>query len=79
MGYLPGVYLEAIQRKPVPPKEIEDGGRVNTMSSLAAGSNNSQEGSRANSMKVEAQSLPKVEGKAGDISAESFQKSAFYS
>ena len=77
MGYLPGVYLEAIQRKPIPPKEIEDGGRVNTMSSLAGGSS-SNEGSRANSMKVEAKAPPKVEGKAGDISAESFQKSQFY-
>ena len=84
VGYLPGVYLEAIQRKPIPPKEIEDGGRVNTMSSIAdgvggGGSSSSKEASRANSMKVEAQPRPRVEGKAGDISAESFQKSAFYS
>ena len=77
VGYLPGVYLEAVQRRPVPPKEIEDGSRVNTMSSLAGGSGS--EGSRANSMKVEAKSGPKVEGKMGDISAESFQKSQFYS
>ncbi len=75
VGYLPGVYLEGIQRKPQP-REIEDRGRVNTMSSLANGS----EGSRANSLKVEAKSRgPIVGGKAGDISAESFQKSQFNS
>ena len=74
VGYLPGVYLEGIQRKPQP-REIEDGGRVNTMSSLANGS----EGSRANSLKVEGvKSRPVVEGKVGDISVESFQKSQFY-
>ncbi|KAK4698119.1 peroxin-13, partial [Lecanoromycetidae sp. Uapishka_2] len=74
VGYLPGVYLEGIQRKQQA-KEIEDEGRVNTMSSLANGS----EGSRANSLKVEAKSRgPAVEGKVGDISAESFQKSQFY-
>jgi len=76
VGYLPGVYLEGIQRKPQP-KEIEDGARVNTMSSLANGS----EGSRANSLKGKAAKTrgPVVEGKVGDISAESFQKSQFYS
>lgn len=75
VGYLPGVYLDGIQRKQQP-KEIEDGGRVNTMSSLANGS----DGSRANSLKVEAKSRgPVVDGRVGDISAESFQKSQFYS
>lgn len=76
VGYLPGVYLEGIQRKPVQPKEIEDGGRVNTLTSLVGGSGS--EGSRANSLKVEARAGPKIEGKVGDISAESFQKSQFY-
>lgn len=75
VGYLPGLYLEGIQRKPQP--QIDDGGRVNTMSSLAAGG--SGEGSRSNSLKVEANKGPKVEGKAADISAESFQRSQFYS
>ncbi|KAL9138140.1 MAG: hypothetical protein Q9175_000657 [Cornicularia normoerica] len=73
VGYLPGLYLEGIQRKQQP--QIDDGGRVNTMSSLAAGG--SGEGSRSNSLKVEANG-PRVEGKAADISAESFQKSQFY-
>lgn len=76
IGYLPGVYLEGIQRKPVQPKEIEDGGRVNTMTSITGGSGS--DGSRANSLKVEARAGPKIEGKVGDISAESFQKSQFY-
>lgn len=75
VGYLPGVYLEGIQRKQ--PKEIEDWDRVQTMSSLAAGG--SGEGSRANSLKVEAKKAPAVQGKVGDISAESFQRSQFYS
>lgn len=76
VGYLPGLYLEGIQRKQQPP-QIDDGGRVNTMSSLAAGG--SGEGSRSNSLKVEAEAKgPKVEGKAADISAESFQRSQFY-
>ena len=74
VGYLPGLYLEGIQRKQQP--QIDDGGRVNTMSSLAAGG--SVEGSRSNSLKVEAKG-PRVEGKATDISAESFQRSQFYS
>ena len=80
IGYLPGVYLEGIQRKPVPPKEIEDGGRVNTLSSVigGGGSEGGSEGSRSNSLKVEAKTAPMVEGKVGDISVESFQKSQFY-
>lgn len=77
VGYLPGVYLENIQRRPIPPKEIEDGGRINTMTSLAGGNGSGSEGSRANSLKVEKVGS-KVEGKVGDISAESFQKSQFY-
>ena len=73
VGYLPGLYLQGIPRKQQP--QIDDGGRVNTMSSLAAGG--SGEGSRSNSLKVEAKG-PGIEGKAADISAESFQRSQFY-
>ncbi|KAF6240148.1 hypothetical protein HO173_001758 [Letharia columbiana] len=73
VGYLPGLYLEGIQRKQQP--QIDNGGRVNTMSSLAAAG--SGEESRSNSLKVEAKG-PKVESKAADISAESFQRSQFY-
>ncbi|KAF9735970.1 hypothetical protein PMIN06_002512 [Paraphaeosphaeria minitans] len=70
MGYLPGVYLETIQRRQ--PAQITAG---------------SQPGSRAQTMTSSAASLaqksvvpmPKVEGKAGDMGVESFQKGAFYS
>lgn len=78
VGYLPGLYLEGIPRKQQP--QIDGGGRVNTMSSLAAGGSG-EEGSRNNSLKAveaRAKAPPKVEGKAADISAESFQRSQFY-
>ena len=71
VGYLPGLYLEGIQRRKNQP-QIEEAGRAQTMSSLAG------DGSRANSMTVEAKPGPRVDGKVGDISAESFQKSQFY-
>ena len=75
VGYLPSPYLETIQRKP---KEIAGG---------------SQHGSRAHTMTTDGGSgvgwtpslkttmveAPNVDGKVGDISAESFQKSQFYS
>lgn len=88
MGYLPDVYLETVKRKlaaqPQRQGQIEDGARINTMTTLAGGGA-SGEGSRANSLvkeKVGGKGLegPGVEGlgKVGDISAESFQKSQFY-
>lgn len=86
VGYLPDVYLETVKRKPVQPQaQIEDGARVNTMTTLAGGAS-SGEGSRSNSLMKEKVAAkgggggPGVEGlgKVGDISAESFQKSQFY-
>ena len=69
MGYLPGVYLESIQRKQ--PREIEEG-RAMTMSDA--------NGSRTSSLKVEAgKGPPAVSGKPGDLSVEGFQKSQFFS
>lgn len=84
VGYLPDVYLETVKRKLAqqPQAQIEDGARINTMTTLAGGA--SGEGSRTNSLKekvaVKGDGAPKVEGlgKVGDISAESFQKSQFY-
>jgi len=65
MGYLPGVYLEAVARKPAQP--------------VAAIKSASQSGSRANSLTSDSAKAPAVPGKAGDISVESFQKGQFYS
>lgn len=75
MGYLPGVYLETIQRRQ--PAQItsgsQPGSRAQTMTSSA-------EASRTASLTAKsAAALPKVEGKAGDMGVESFQKGAFYS
>jgi peroxin-13 len=69
VGYLPGPYLETIQRKPQQ-QAITSGSEAN---------------SRANSMQasvskdITADEKPELKGKMGDISPESFQKGAFYS
>lgn len=80
MGYLPGIYLETIQRRQ--PAQITNGSqpaspagsRAQTMTSSSAASRTATmtEGKAA-------APAPKVEGKAGDIGVESFQKGAFYS
>ena len=49
VGYLPGVYLKAFVKKPV--EQIEGHSRVNTLSSVLGGQDES-ESSRANSLKV---------------------------
>ena len=75
-GYLPGVYLETIPRRP---KEIMaagsgEGSRAHTMSSEGGTS-------RADSIKAQEPGKdprPLVRAKVGDITAESFQKSQFY-
>lgn len=81
MGYLPGVYLEVIQRRQ--PAQITSG----SQSASPAGSraqtmtSSSLTASRSATMtenKVP-EKAPKVESKAGDIGVESFQKGAFYS
>lgn len=71
VGYLPGPYLETIQRKPQQQaltSGSEAGSRSNTMQSQTHVAN-----------EVAAGQKPELKGKMGDISAESFQKSAFYS
>ncbi|CAI6271686.1 unnamed protein product [Periconia digitata] len=84
MGYLPGVYLEVIQRRQ-PPAQITAtsqpgsptvGSRAHTMTSSSAA------GSRTATMTEQgkvAEKVPLVAGKAGDLGVESFQKGAFYS
>jgi len=64
MGYLPGVYLEVARRPGQPLAEIKSA---------------SQSGSRTNSLTSQSMKGPAIEGKPGDMSAESFQKSQFYS
>jgi peroxin-13 len=81
MGYLPGIYLETIQRKT--PAQITSG----SQSGSPAGSRtqtmtNSSAASRTATMtgvKVPEKVGPKVESKVGDMGVESFQKGAFYS
>lgn len=78
MGYLPGIYLETIQRKQ--PAQITSGSssgspagsRTQTMTS------NSSRTATLTEAKV-SEKAPKVESKAGDIGVDSFQKGAFYS
>ncbi|MCJ1284926.1 Peroxisomal membrane protein PAS20 [Xylographa opegraphella] len=71
IGYLPSPYLEVIQRRP---KEIgagsPSGSRAQTMTTEG-------ENSRQGSMKVGIQ-RPQVERKPGELSAEGFMKSQFY-
>ena len=55
VGYLPGVYLKPVVKKPV--EEIEYG-RVNTLSSVIGGKDS--ESSRENSLKMEAKEKEKV-------------------
>lgn len=68
MGYLPGVYLEVIQRRQ--PAQITSGSQAGSLP-----------GSRTATLTEDkVQALPpKVEGKMGDIGVESFQKGAYYS
>lgn len=89
IGYLPSPYLEPIQRRaqaqitaggsasqPVSPV----GSRAQTMTNTV-----SAPGSRTQTMMTEKEKVlagkapPKIEGKPGDISVESFQKGQFYS
>jgi peroxin-13 len=78
MGYLPGVYLETIQRKPAQiTAGSPSGSRAQTMTSSALGS---ATGSRTATMTAQPSTkVPQVDGKAGDMGVESFQKGAFYS
>lgn len=98
-GYLPGVYLEEIQRKP---REIGNGSASASASAAGSGVNSprlqTMTDSRENSLKGQFAAASAValkkdginnnsnkkapvlpEGKPGDISVESFQKSQFYS
>ena len=71
VGYLPSPYLESIVKKDAPPlpsqKQLENGGGP------------SKPASRAGTMTSATVKPDMAEGKAGDISMESFQKSVFNS
>lgn len=81
MGYLPGVYLEIIQRRQ--PAQITSGSqagsapgsRTQTMTSSSAASRTATLTEKT----AVTEKAPKVESKAGDMGVESFQKGAFYS
>lgn len=79
MGYLPGVYLEVIQRRQ--PAQITSGSQAGSPTGSRAQTMTTSSGSRTATMtETKAQDKPpKVEGKAGDMGVESFQKGAFYS
>lgn len=84
MGYLPGVYLEIVQRRPQITEKGES--RASTMSGTGS---SGPEGSRANSLKVEGAKVPLpvpvgkkgavVDGKGEALGVESFQRGGFYS
>lgn len=67
VGYLPGPYLETIQRKPAQ-QAITSGSEKNSRA-------NTMQGITAPDLQKE---KPEIKGKMGDISPESFQKSTFY-
>jgi peroxin-13 len=81
MGYLPGVYLEIIQRRQ--PAQITSGSQAGSLPGSRAQTmtNSSAATSRAATMTGTkgVDVPPKVEGKMGDIGVDSFQKGAFYS
>jgi peroxin-13 len=70
VGYLPGPYLETIQRKPQQ--------QAITSGSEASSRSNTMQAQVTGEVSAAAQK-PELKGKMGDISPESFQKSAFYS
>ncbi len=76
VGYLPGPYLETIQRRPAQ-QAITAGSEPATRTSTMKGAANERTQSLSSISKSD--SPPELKGKMGDISPESFQKSTFYS
>lgn len=70
MGYLPSPYLETIQRK-----MLQQGGGSTPSSRTGTMTAGAEE--KAKGLTPQQESKPAVQGKLGDISPESFQKSAF--
>lgn len=76
VGYLPGPYLETIQRRPAQ-QAITGGSEPATRTSTMKGDEGRTQSLSA--ISKSADSPPELKGKMGDISPESFQKSTFYS
>lgn len=66
VGYLPGPYLETIQRRPTP-------------QAITSGSDGVQQQATQATANDGEKKKPEIKGKMGDIAPESFQKGAFYS
>lgn len=89
-GYLPAPYLETIQRRPQQAQITSgsqagspNGSRAQTMTSTSAGDPNSRSNTMLDKEKELVKAAPKqppqIEGKMGDLSLDSFQKSQFHS
>ncbi|KAF2468042.1 uncharacterized protein BDR25DRAFT_265591 [Lindgomyces ingoldianus] len=79
MGYLPSPYLELIQRRQQ--AQITSGSQAGSAAGSRTQTMTSASGSRTATL-TDAhvpEKAPKIEGKAGDIGVESFQKGQFYS
>ncbi|KAJ6103382.1 peroxisomal docking factor component Pex13-Penicillium chrysogenum [Penicillium sp. IBT 16267x] len=72
VGYLPGPYLETIQRRP-------SQAAITSGSEMATLTNPDRTQSLSALSKLSGDQPPELKGKMGDISPESFQKSTFYS
>ncbi|KAJ5472241.1 peroxisomal docking factor component [Penicillium desertorum] len=74
VGYLPGPYLETIQRRPNQ-QAITAGSEPTTRTSTMKGDSVAE----GRSQSLSSLGKPEINSKIGDISPESFQKSTFYS
>lgn len=77
VGYLPGPYLETIQRRPQ--QAITTGSEPASRTNTMKGATNDRTQSLSSLSKPAGDQPPELKGKMGDISPESFQKSTFYS
>lgn len=79
-GYLPSPYLQRIERKqPQIAATAHENGTLSLPGSRTMTMKGEDEGGRTRSLSSVKVPAPAVTGRPGDISAESFQKSAFYS
>ncbi|KAI2786057.1 Peroxisomal membrane protein PEX13 [Penicillium oxalicum] len=79
VGYLPGPYLETIQRRPAQQAITTGSEPATRTSTMKSGAANERSQSLSTFTKPVNDQPPQLTGKMGDISPESFQKSTFYS